>query len=78
MGHPNLSPRLATTQTQVVHELRPVSGNRKDLKCVRRRRRRPSVSIDSYVQYILFSFYTIVEFTQYITLLFTFFIITCT
>ena len=34
------------------------SGNRKDLKCVirRRRRRRPSsVSIDSHVQYISFS-----------------------
>ena len=28
-----------------------------------------SVSIDSHVQYILFSFYTIVKLTQYITLL---------
>ena len=57
------------------------SGNRKDLKCVRRRRRRRrlwSMSIDSYVQYISCLFYTIVKFTQYITLLFTFFIIMCT
>jgi hypothetical protein len=48
------------------------SGNRKDLKCVVCRLwsvvRGPwSVSIDSHVQYISFSFYTIVKLTQYIT-----------
>ena len=45
-----------------------VSGNRKDLKCVVVVVRGLwSVSIDSHVQYISFSFYTIVKLTQYIT-----------
>ncbi len=47
------------------------SGSRKDLKCVVRHRHPLSVSIDSHVQYIAFSFYTIhsiVKLTQYILL----------